>query len=118
MEITPCFAAATSSSSSWPFGILAICVALIILLITKLRVHPFLALVGVAMLAGLLTPIGLLPGEPKKSHWVQAVEVTSIELGITAGKIGIVIALASIIGVCIMESGAADKVVRRFIAVF
>jgi gluconate:H+ symporter, GntP family len=115
MEFTPCFATITDG---WPFGILAICVASIILLITKLRVHPFLALVGVAILAGLLTPIGLLPGEPEKSHWVQAVEVTSIELGVVAGKVGIVIALASIIGVCIMESGAADKVVRRFIGVF
>ena len=103
---------------AWPFMILGICVACIILLITKLRVHPFLALIGVAILAGLLAERGTLPGEPEKSHWIQAVEVTAMGLGEVCGKIGIVIALASIIGVCIMESGAADKVVRRFIAVF
>ncbi|MSU58459.1 MAG: hypothetical protein EXS35_09815 [Pedosphaera sp.] len=102
----------------WPFAILGICVAGIIVLITKLRVHAFLALIGVAILAGLLAPRGSLPGEPAKSHWVQAVEVTASELGVVCGKIGIVIALASIIGVCVMESGAADKVVRRCIAVF
>lgn len=116
MQCVPIFALA--NNASWPFLILAVCVAAIILLITKLRVHPFLALIGVAILAGLLTTPGTLPGEPEKSHWVQAVEVTATGLGEVAGKIGIVIALASIIGVCIMESGAADKVVRRFVAVF
>ncbi len=107
-----------SPSLLWPFVILLICVATIITLITKLRVHAFLALVGVAILAGLLAPRGSLPGEPARSHWIQAVEVTTLEFGVVCGKIGLVIALASIIGVCIMESGAADKVVRRFIAVF
>src|SRR6266567_8946668 len=105
-------------SNLWPFAVLGICIAAIIVLITKLRVHAFLALVGVAILAGLLSPRGSLPGEPEKSHWVQAVELTASELGVVCGKIGIVIALASIIGVCVMESGAADKVVRRCIAVF
>lgn len=105
-------------SGPWPFAILAICVVTIVVLITKMRVHPFLALIGVAILAGALTPLGSLPGEPEKSHWVQAVELTSSELGFTCGRVAIVIALASIIGVCIMESGAADKVVRRFIAIF
>ncbi len=105
-------------SHAWPFVILTVCVAAIVLLITKLRVHPFLALLGVAILAGLLATRGSLPGEPEKSHWVQAVETAATELGFVCGRVGIVIALASIIGVCIMESGAADKVVRRFIAVF
>ncbi len=110
--------ALTDTSSLWPFAILAICVATIILLITRLRVHAFLALVCVAILAGVLAPRGSLPGEPEKGHWIQAVEVTAAELGSVCGKVGIVIALASIIGVCVMESGAADKVVRRFIAAF
>lgn len=110
--------ALATPSNLWPFVILSICVVAIIVLITKLRLHPFLALVGVAILAGLLTAPGGLPGEPEKSHWIQAVEVTAFELGGVCGKIGIVIALASIIGVGVMESGAADKVVRRSIAVF
>lgn len=105
-------------SPLWPFGILGLCVVTVIVLITILRIHPFLALVGVAILAGILAPQGALPGEPGKGHWIQAVEVTASELGTVCGKVGIVIALASIIGVCVMESGAADKVVRRFIAAF
>lgn len=107
-----------NTSPLWPFVILLLCVVTIIALITKLRVHAFLALIGVAILAGLLAPRGSLPGEPARSHWIQAVEITTLEFGTVCGKVGVVIALASIIGVCIMESGAADKVVRRFIAAF
>jgi H+/gluconate symporter-like permease len=106
----------TASPDYWPFAILVISVGLIIVLITVLRVHAFLALILAAISAGLLART--LPGEPEKSHWVQAVELTTIEFGVTAGRIGVVIALASVIGLCLMESGAADKVVRRFLALF
>jgi GntP family gluconate:H+ symporter len=102
--------------SYWPFAVLVITMALVIFLITVVRVHAFLALILAAIVAGLLA--GRLPGEPGASHWVQAVELTTTEFGVTAGKIAVVIALASVIGMCLMESGAADKVVRRFLAVF
>lgn len=113
-----CCLALADASHLWPFAILIICVATIIVLISVFKVHAFLALILTAVLAGLLAPIGSLPGEPKASHWVQAVEITTSEFGIVAGKIGVVIALASIIGTCVMESGAADKIVRRFLAAF
>src|SRR6266702_3619158 len=113
-----CCLALADSLHLWPFAILGISVATLIVLISVLRVHAFLALILTAVLAGALAPIGSLPGEPKSSHWVQAVEITTSEFGIVAGKIGVVIALASIIGMCVMESGAADKIVRRFLAVF
>jgi len=110
--------ALADSSHLWPFAILVICIATIIVLIGVMRIHPFLALICTAILAGMLAPVGSLPGEPKSSHWTQAVELTASELGAVARQIAIVIALASIIGVCVMESGAADKIVRRFLAVF
>ncbi len=113
-----CCLALVDAPNLWPFAILGICVATIIILISAFRVHAFLALILTAVLAGALAPVGTLPGEPKASHLVQAVELTTSEFGIVAGKIGVVIALASIIGVCVMESGAADKIVRRFLAVF
>ena len=102
----------------WPFAVLAICLAAIIVMITKLRFHPFLALVFAAILAGLLAE--KLPVEDSKGRgqWVQAVELTTFELGKTAGNIALVIGLAALIGMCLMESGAADKVVRRFLALF
>src|SRR5687767_10602639 len=110
--------AVTTTVNYWPFAVLAICVAAIILLITKVRAHAFLALIAAAILAGLLSTTGTLPGEPAKSHWLQAVEVTATEFGVICGRIGLVIAFASIIGACVMESGAADKIVRRFLAIF
>jgi len=115
---------AVPAVSMWPFAVLAICLAAIIFMITKLRVHPFIALFFAAILAGLLAE--KLPGEygtlgdrsKEKSHWVQAVELTTAEFGTTAGRIALVIAMAALIGYCLMESGAADKVVRRFLAMF
>jgi gluconate:H+ symporter, GntP family len=113
-----CCLALADSSNFWPFAILGICVATLIVLISVLRVHAFLALIITAILAGILAPVGSLPGEPKANHLVQAVENTTMEFGTVAGNIGVIIALASIIGMCVMESGAADKIVRRFLAVF
>lgn len=104
------------NSTYWPFVVLLVSVGLVVLLITVVRLHAFLTLILAAIAAGLLA--GPLPGEPEKSHAIQAVELTTAEFGATAGKIAVVIALASVIGMCLMESGAADKVVRRFLAVF
>ncbi|MBP7053534.1 MAG: hypothetical protein KBE65_21195 [Phycisphaerae bacterium] len=104
------------NATYWPFVVLLVSVGVVVLLITVVRLHAFLALILAAITAGLLA--GPLPGEPEKSHTIQAVELTTAEFGATAGKIAVVIALASVIGMCLMESGAADKVVRRFLAVF
>ena len=44
-----------------------------------------------AFAAGLLAQRGTLPGEAEgKSHWVQAVELSTAEFGMTAGKIAFV----------------------------
>lgn len=45
-----------------------------------------------------------------------SVELTAQEFGATAGAIGIVIVLAAVIGQCLLESGAADMIIRRFLA--
>ena len=49
------------------FAFLAISIALIIILITLLRVHAFLALILAAITAGLLAKPGTLPGEGPES---------------------------------------------------
>jgi gluconate:H+ symporter, GntP family len=122
------FAAASFAPSWWPFVVLIVSVSLIIYLITKLRMHAFIALILAAFTAGFLTlnfkPEALnsipasLRDDAKANSWVAAVELSSIEFGKAAGSIAISIGLASIIGLCLMESGAADKVVRRFLAAF
>ena len=102
----------------WPFLVLALSVAVIVLLISVARLHAFFALILSAIAAGFMSRPGILPGEPSLSHWVAAVEQTGIAFGVMAGKIGLVIALASVIGMCLLESGAADRIVRRFIDIF
>ena len=103
----------------WPFGVLVFSVAIIVLLITVLRIHAYFALMLAAIATGLMSRVGTLPGENAgKSHWLQAIELPTSEFGLTAGRIAFVIALAAVISVCLMESGAADKVVRRFLALF
>ena len=118
------FAATSPSFDSWPFVVLAISVAFIIIGISKLRLHAFVALVLAALLAGLLTnkdswDIVQKDGSKKTlTSMVGVVEMVSKGLGDTAHDIAISIALAAIIGMCLMESGGADKVVRRFLAFF
>ncbi len=120
--------AAPADANYWPLAVLVICVVFIIVAITRLRLHAFLALVLAAFLAGFLTQefspgaIERLPAsmraEALSNSWIAALELTAVELGAAAGSIAISIGLASIIGRCLMESGGADKVVRRFLAVF
>ncbi|MBC7895588.1 MAG: gluconate permease [Cytophagaceae bacterium] len=74
--------------------------------IVLLRLNAFLALIAAALTVSLLAP-----GEP-------AIRVLRVAEGFgrTAGNIGIVIALASVIGKAMMDSGAADRIVRAFLA--
>ncbi|MBL9114212.1 MAG: hypothetical protein JNJ83_04340 [Verrucomicrobiaceae bacterium] len=112
------------SPQTWPFVILAVSVAFIIVGISKLRLHAFVALILAALLAGLMTgkdtwDIVQKDGKVKTmSGLVGTVEMVAKGLGDTARDIAISIALAAIIGMCLMESGGADKVVRRFLAFF
>lgn len=98
----------------WPFAILALSVTTIVVLITVLRVHPFFALIAAAIIAGLLA--AELPGGTDMPHWIRALQLPLVEFGRTAWNISIVIALASVIGVCLMESGAAESIVRRLLS--
>lgn len=106
---------AASALSYWPLIVLGISMAFIIIGIAALRVHPFLVLSLAAILVGLLAD--QLPGVPPMNPLVQAVELSMSEFGRAAGSIAFVILLAAIIGMCMLESGAADKIVRRSIAV-
>ena len=102
----------------WPFVVLIVCVAFVIVAISKLRLHAFLALILAALLAGVMA--ASLPADPKapgKGKLLRAVELCTEEFGTTAGKLSIVVGMATLIGMCMMQSGAADKVVRRFLAV-
>ena len=90
-----------------PFVILAVAMVVVVGMILVLRMNAFLALITAALLVSLLSP-----GE-------FATKVTRVAeaFGSVVGAIGIVIALASVTGKCLMDSGAADRIVRTFLRV-
>jgi GntP family gluconate:H+ symporter len=88
-----------------PLIILVIGVAVVISMIVVLRINAFLALITAAMVVSLLAP----------GQLSEKISRVAVEFGATAGKIGIVIALAAVIGRCLIDSGAADRIVRMFL---
>ena len=117
-----------------PWWILFISIAWVVFSIAKFKMHPFLAMMIGAVLVGLLS--GPLP-EPTvenkglfhsrvnleetssgPSDLTLAVKWSLYGFGNTAGGIALVIALASIVGTCMMKSGAAERVVRHLLSVF
>ncbi len=87
-----------------PLVILIVGIVAVIGMIIGLRVNAFIALIAAAVLISLLAP-----GELS----VKVARVADAFGGVV-GAIGIVIALAAVIGKCLMDSGAADQIVRSF----
>lgn len=93
-------------SELFPLVILGIGMVTVIGLIVGLRLNAFLALLIAALLVSFLAP-----GELS-----EKVTRVAAAFGSTAGSIGIVIALAAVIGKAMMDSGAADRIVRGFLS--
>ncbi|MEX0320922.1 MAG: GntP family permease [Puniceicoccaceae bacterium] len=85
-----------------PLIILFIGITVLVVMIIVLRLNAFIALITCAMLVSLLSP-----GE-------ISVKISRVatEFGNVVGGVGIIIAFAAIIGKCLMDSGAADKIAR------
>ena len=94
-----------------PVLILVGAIAFILLAIVKFRLHAFLALACGSILVAVVSADSL-PG------MLSNIRLVSEKFGQTAGGIGLVVALAAIIGMCLTESRAADAVVTRFIRLF
>ena len=90
-----------------PILILLVAVAAVFVLIIRLRVNAFVALISSAILIGLLSPDVAL---------IEVIPAVGERFGGVVGRIGIAIAMAAIVGQCLMESGAADRITRRFVA--
>lgn len=73
----------------------------VVLLITRLRVHPFLALI---LGSGVL---GIVAGMPAS----RTVDSFTAGVGSTVGSVGLLIALGAMIGALLADSGGADRVV-------
>jgi len=86
---------------------LLLSVVLIILLTTRLKIHPFLALFGVALL------YGFLAGMPLQDI------IASINTGFgdTLGKIGLIIIFGVIIGAFLENSGGAYQIAKAILKI-
>lgn len=92
---------------NYPFLILFIGIATVIGMIIFLKINAFLALITAAMVVSLLGPAS--------ADGLNRIKRVAIAFGDSVSGIGIVIALAAIIGKCMMDSGAADRIVRTFL---
>ena len=92
---------------NYPFVILGIGIAIVIGMIIFLKINAFLALITAAMAVSLLGP--------ESVDGINRIKRVAIAFGDSVSGIGIVIALAAIIGKCMMDSGAADRIVRTFL---
>lgn len=110
-----------------PFVLLLIGMVIVIGGIIGLKLHPFLAMILAAFVVAVLTPVinveqfalakGMAAGEAAKFAHMNTGERIAIEFGTTCGKIGVMIALAAIIGKCLLESGAAERIIRSILQV-
>ncbi|MED5287049.1 MAG: SLC13 family permease [Planctomycetota bacterium] len=100
----------TSSDTvgTYPLVVLAIGIVAVLVLIIGFKINAFIALISAAMLVSVLAPGNI---ETKSSR-------VATSSGSTAGGIAIVIALAAVIGKCMLDSGAADRIVRAFLNLF
>ena len=89
-----------------PLVVLLIGIMVVFVLIIQMKINAFIALITAATTVGVLSS--------KVSFGAVMGEVATI-FGTVCGSIGIVIALAALIGQCLMESGAADKITRVFV---
>ncbi|MEZ5365702.1 MAG: SLC13 family permease [Bryobacterales bacterium] len=90
-----------------PLWILLVAVVAVFTLIIRWKINAFIALILSAILIGVLSPAVPLP---------DVMGEVGSRFGGVVGRIGVAIAMAALIGQCLMESGAADKITRRFIA--
>ena len=96
-----------------PLLIMTIGIVLVIVLIMKFKVNAFIALITAAMAVSLMAfEKNATTGEMELAS--DAISRVADAFGAACGGIGIVIALAAVIGTCMMDSGAADRVVRAF----
>jgi len=89
-----------------PLLILLVGFGVVLGAIIALRLHAFLALVAAAILVALLAPGGAAAN----------LGVVAEGFGRTAGQLGVIVALAAIVGGAMSGSGASDRIVRGFVS--
>ena len=109
----------SSTAAAAPVGaarslvILGIGMAVVLGLIIGAKLNPFIALVLAAMVVSVLAVAWLGAGQ-----WADSIARVATSFGSAAGRVGIVIGMAAVIGKCMLDSGAADRIVRAFLRLF
>jgi len=116
-----------SSFITDPLTILFVGIVIVVGGIIGLKLHPFLALLLGALVVAIMTPAAVIEHAALAKGATQAAahqlssksigERIALEFGNTCGKLGILIAMAAIIGKCMLESGAAERIVRSLLKV-
>lgn len=84
---------------------LVVGIVTVLTLIIAFKVNAFLALITAAIVVSLMAP----------GPVAEKISRVALAFGNSAGGIGIVIATAAVIGKCMLDSGAADRIVRSFL---
>ncbi|MEZ4828920.1 MAG: SLC13 family permease [Bacteroidia bacterium] len=108
--------------------VILVATAVVLFCIIRLKLHAVVSLLLAALVAALLTSPELLlnyalhsgMSEPAANAFSQASvgQRLANAFGSTSGKIGILIALASVIGAGLMRSGGAERIVRGLMSLF
>jgi GntP family gluconate:H+ symporter len=111
-----------------PFFLLLIGIVIVIGGIVFLKLHAFVALFAAAIVVSSLTPRAtieqavLAQKRPAAEAKARADEHLGAKLankfGGTCTSLGVLIAMASIVGVCLLHSGGADRIVRSTLGLF
>ena len=110
-----------------PIFILLVGILIVVGGIIGFKLHPVLALLLAALVVALLTPLAsveqffLSKGMPAKDALAQSHksigERMAMEFGNTCAKVGILIAMAAIIGKAMLDSGSAEKIIRAILKI-
>lgn len=105
--------------------LLAIGMVVVVGGILAFRLHAFLALILGAYLVAALSPSAAIvqyhtskkstPAAAQAAADQPAMERVAREFGAVVGRIGILIAMATIVGKCLLDSGSADRIVRTLL---
>ncbi|MEY2853517.1 MAG: Gnt-II system L-idonate transporter, partial [Pseudomonadota bacterium] len=90
-----------------PLVVLLVSMSMVIGLIVWARLHAFLALLIGAVIVGILAPA---------IDTAESVSLAATEFGAVTGRIGIIIALASFIGLGLQQSGGAARIGAFFLS--
>ena len=115
-----------------PLVILLIGMAVVVGGVLAFKLHAFIALIAAALVVAALTPTTALEhyadeqvkqGDMTVKQAAKFTQLTigdrvGIAFGRTCGDIGILVALASIVGKCLLDSGGADRIVRSALRFF